>query len=229
MDDASSELSSDETATMFHPQLTSYVRHYGALYRIAFPSLTWRRATDRREVYLTFDDGPLPGGTDQILDVLKALDVRATFFWVGQNIEDHPALLRRALDAGHSIGNHGYVHESGWRQPVERYVEGVWRCQSLLPPRETGLPLFRPPFGKLTPRQIEVLKDHFEIVMWDLMTGDFDQGTEPTEVLRLVERRARPGSILLFHDGASAIAKNRELLPEVVDLLARQGYELAPL
>ena len=214
---------------MLHPQFWSYARYYGRPYRAAFPHRTWRRATKRREVFLSFDDGPLPGGTDVILDILAAESVQATFFCVGRNVLDHPALFERIRSEGHAWGNHGFEHRSGWGTPSEPYLAGVHRCQELLPARTRGRPLFRPPFGKLTPQQSQLVRRDFEIVMWDIMTGDFDQSTNPQCVDSLIERKARPGSILLLHDDAMSVAKNRILLPRVIARLRELRFCFATL
>lgn len=209
---------------MLHPKLWSYVRRYGRPYEWLFPQLTWRRSVTDRRVFLTFDDGPLAGGTDVVLDLLAESGTPATFFWVGDNVRRHPRLVERALREGHRLGNHGLVHESGWRTSTRTFVEQAQAAQVFLP-RGEGRPLFRPPFGKLTRAQRRALEPSFELVMWDLMSGDFSSRTRPEAVERFFARHLRPGSILLFHDSAACISLNRALLPRIISISRALGFE----
>lgn len=216
---------------MLHYDLGTYVRDYGRIHPRVLPWLQWRMPTSERVVHLTFDDGPLPGGTDQILRLLDTLGVCATFFCVGEHVERQPELVRQITEGGHAIANHGYTHTNGWKLGAEAFVRNADRAQALLPEplQRTGLPPFRPPFGKITPAQARRLRGRYRLVMWDLMSGDFDPRTPPVRSAEFLVQRSRPGSILLFHDDACSLALNREIIPRVVDGLRRKHFEFATI
>lgn len=187
--------------------------------------LTWRMDTTAREVYLTFDDGPMPGLTEFALDTLARYGAKATFFCIGGNIAAHPVLFQRVVDAGHAIGNHTHGHENGWRTPKDDYLRSVAACQSL-----TRTDLFRPPYGRITNGQIKgVRAAGLQVVMWDVLSGDFEQKDTGERVAASVLRRVRPGSIVVFHDNAISEARMRVALPIVLDALYQQGYRSVAL
>lgn len=187
--------------------------------------MTWRMDTAAKEAYLTFDDGPMPGLTPWMLETLARYEAKATFFCIGRHVEAHPALFEQVVRAGHAIGNHTYSHESGWRTPTAAYLRSVADCQRL-----TGTDLFRPPYGRITNGQIKgVRATGLKLVMWDILSGDFEQASTGEKVAARVLRRTRPGSIIVFHDNAISEARVRVALPLVLDGLTEQGYRFPVL
>lgn len=194
-----------------------------------FSGWTWRIPTGKEKViYLTFDDGPMPGPTDFVLDQLKSAQAKATFFCIGDNVRKHPDTLRKVLDAGHRLGNHTFHHVRGWGISTEDYLSNVDRCVEVL----AGSPtlLFRPPYGKITLRQAAALKRRgFRIVMWDVLTYDFQAGLKTGDALQRIRKATRPGSIVVFHDSLKAEPQLRILLPAYLDFLRSEGYVMRAL
>ncbi|WP_052732899.1 polysaccharide deacetylase family protein [Hymenobacter terrenus] len=195
-------------------------------------------------IYLTFDDGPIPEETPWVLEQLTNFQARATFFCVGENLERHPAIARAALAAGHRLGNHTHQHRSAWATTRLRYLAGVARCQAELDglqlehasqnqPPATILPrqkiLFRPPYGRLTWPLLRLLKTNFQVVMWSVLTRDYDPDLSPENCLRLTLAAVRPGDVLVFHDSHKASARLRFVLPRVLAHLAEQGFQFLTL
>ncbi len=189
-----------------------------------FRELVWEMPGEGRQVYLTFDDGPVPDDTPWVLDTLGAHGVKATFFCVGRNAEAHPDILDRIRAGGHSVGNHTWDHLDGWRTPTTTYLRDVLRCQAL-----SGTDLFRPPYGRISRRQARALLPRFRVVMWDVLSGDFDKTIDGERCLHNVRRHVRPGSIVVFHDSLKARDRLRHALPGVLRWLASEGYACAAL
>ena len=164
------------------------------LLRPLLPDMTWEMA-DRSSVYLTFDDGPTPGITEWILKTLAGYGVRATFFCLGKNVEQHPDLYRAIADAGHKVGNHSYSHIKGWGMATGQYVADVDLANQLV---ESDI--FRPPYGRIRRRQAEVLSERYRLVMGGIVSQDYSPSVTPQECLRNVTRYVDGGSIVVFHD-----------------------------
>ena len=183
--------------------------------------------TDSRSVYLTFDDGPVPGPTEFVLDVLGDKAIKATFFCIGQNVEKNPQILRRIVNEGHSIGNHTFNHLNGWKVSTHDYLANVAACDRLLGAAQ-GSRIFRPPYGRIRRDAVRSLKD-FRIVMWDVLSYDFASDVSPEQCLNGVLRAVRPGSIVVFHDSYKAEKNLRFALPRFIDVCRAEGYGFAPL
>jgi peptidoglycan/xylan/chitin deacetylase (PgdA/CDA1 family) len=194
------------------------------LVQTLMPGYTWRLPTAENVLYLTFDDGPIPEVTPWVLDSLRDYDARATFFCVGENVQRYPELFERVLADGHSVGNHTHNHLNGWHTDHAEYVRNVRRCA-----RVVASPLFRPPYGRLLPRQRAFLERHFRIVMWDVLSGDFDPELSPERCLANVIENAVGGSITVFHDSRKAEARLRYALPRVLEHFAARGYRFEAL
>jgi peptidoglycan-N-acetylglucosamine deacetylase len=189
------------------------------LLQTLMPAYTWSIPTTERVLYLTFDDGPIPEVTPWVLDTLLAFDAKATFFCVGDNVEKHSAIYQRILDEGHSVGNHTFNHLNGWQTDHVVYLNNVRRCARVVKSR-----LFRPPYGRLMPKQRAFLLRHFQIVMWDVLSGDYDASISPQQCLQNVLDNAQPGSIVLMHDSLKAERNLRFVLPAALEYFAAQGY-----
>ena len=187
-------------------------------------SYTWRGAPTDKVVYLTFDDGPIPELTPWVLEQLARYDARGTFFCVGENVERYPDLLTEVTDAGHAVGNHTYNHLDGWCTDIAPYVDNVARCAGLVDSR-----LFRPPYGRLSPRKAALLRREYRIVMWDVLSGDFDPACSPAACLANVLDNVQPGSIVVFHDSLKSERNLRYALPRTLAALSAQGYRFEAL
>ncbi len=159
------------------------------------------------DVYLTFDDGPTPGVTEWILDELERWDARATFFCLGRNVEAHPELYERIVAAGHRVGNHTHNHLKGWQTSLEDYVDDVDRAARVI-----GGSLFRPPYGRITPVQARALAPRYRIVMWNIISRDYNRRLSPRTCLDNVIKHVRPGDIVVFHDSKKAWRNMRHAL-----------------
>lgn len=182
--------------------------------------LTWKIKDSPGQVYLTFDDGPHPEITPWVLEQLKAHDAKATFFCVGNNVDKHPDIVQLVRDGGHEIGNHTFHHVSGWKTENRSYFKEVAQCQELVDAR-----LFRPPYGKIKPSQIKVLKEHYNIVMWDVLSCDFDANLNGDDCVNKVIKSVTDGSIIVFHDSEKAWPRLEIALPTVLNLLSSRGYK----
>lgn len=189
-----------------------------------FKDLLWNVPDADDSVYLTFDDGPIPEVTPWVLDLLAEHEAKATFFCIGRNVERHPTIFERIKAEGHSIGNHTYEHVNGWNTSLFGYLRSVLRCHAL-----TGSNLFRPPYGRITMEQANVLARKFQIVMWDVLSADFDQRTTGKECSDNVIDNFRPGSIIVFHDSLKAWDRLQVALPRVLKELRSKGIAMKPL
>lgn len=181
---------------------------------------------DQSTLYLTFDDGPMPGPTDFVLDTLSEKDIPATFFSIGDNIRKHPEVLKKISQAGHAIGNHTFNHLNGWKTQPENYLHNIHQCQSLLDGQvQTNHPekLFRPPYGRITFPQVKMLSE-FRIVMWDVLTHDYNRNMTPEYCLRKSIAATRNGSVVVFHDSIKAERNMMYVLPRYIDHFVSMGY-----
>ncbi|MDH6314146.1 peptidoglycan/xylan/chitin deacetylase (PgdA/CDA1 family) [Parabacteroides sp. PFB2-10] len=189
------------------------------LYRALFPGAIWRLPDAEKCVYLTFDDGPIPEITPWVLDVLDEYDVKATFFCVGDNVRKHPDIYRMILERGHRVGNHTFNHIQGIRFWTKNYLANVEKAAELI-----DSPLFRPPHGHMRMPQILSLRDTYRIIMWDVVTRDYSPHLTPGEVLRVVKRYTRNGSIIVFHDSLKAEENMKYAMPRAIEWLKQEGY-----
>lgn len=195
------------------------------LYRLLFSEAIWRVKKRKRKVaYLTFDDGPIPEVTPWVLDTLDRYGVKATFFFVGDNVRKYPHLYEEVKRRGHSYGNHTMHHLQGFKTPRMRYMRDITEADALI-----DSPLFRPPHGLLRWAQAKAIKKHYNIVMYDLVTRDYSIKMTPALVFYNIRRYARNGSIIVFHDSLKAERNMKEVLPRAIEWLRNEGYELLQL
>jgi len=195
-----------------------------ALLRWLSPPCLWRVSAKEKVLYLTFDDGPIPELTPWILDTLQPFQAKATFFCVGDNVHKYPDIFKRTIAEGHAAGNHTFHHLNGWKTPLTPYLDNVQRCQEQVNTR-----LFRPPYGRMTRQQHAALHADYQVVMWDVLSGDFDQSITPQKCLNNVLRNARPGSIVVLHDNIKATENIRYALPRILQVFSNKGYRFESL
>ena len=193
-------------------------------YRALYPGVTWRVPAASGEVFLTFDDGPIPEVTPWVLDQLDHYGVRATFFMVGDNVRKHPELFREVLARGHRVGNHTFNHIQGIHYDTEAYMANVLKADEWI-----GSDLFRPPHGHMRWSQARALKRRFRIVMWDVVTRDYNRSLSPERVFDNVRRYTRDGSVIVFHDSLKAERNLRWALPRAIEWLQAKGYRFGTL
>ncbi len=192
------------------------------------PTMTWSISTFSRELYLTFDDGPIPEVTPYVLNILSQYQAKATFFCVGDNIRKYPEVFQEVKDSGHSFGNHTYHHLNGWSTNTEKYWEDVKACQAIMKTNGVSTHYFRPPHGRIRKDQRQLIEQQYEIIMWNHLSGDFDPGLNPLRSLKTM-KSALAGSILVFHDSLKAHDNLKKLLPEVMEYFSDQGFEFKAL
>jgi peptidoglycan/xylan/chitin deacetylase (PgdA/CDA1 family) len=200
-----------------------------------FKSLTWRMSCKEPALFLTFDDGPVPEVTPQVLDILGSFQAKATFFCLGENVEKYPGTFEKILADGHAVGNHTYHHLNGWKTGVSEYKKDIDLCDDMLRRNSGGVlssgehppltrNLFRPPYGKIRPSQVSKLKSQYSIVMWDVLSRDFDSSISGEECFRNVSDHAGSGSIVVFHDSLKARERVLHALPKVLDYFSERKF-----
>jgi peptidoglycan-N-acetylglucosamine deacetylase len=192
-----------------------------------YPGCTWNMDPKEKAIYLTFDDGPHPQATPYVLDVLKEYNARATFFCIGKNVLQYPHIYRRIIDEGHRTGNHTFNHLNGWQATDATYFGNIHEAAKHIDSK-----LFRPPYGKISAFQIRHLKAaplFYKIIMWDVLSGDFDTGLTGEQCSFNVTRYAKNGSIVVFHDSEKAFPRLEKALPVSLKYLSDQGFSFNAL
>jgi peptidoglycan/xylan/chitin deacetylase (PgdA/CDA1 family) len=190
------------------------------LYRALFPGAIWRIPADKKCVYLTFDDGPIPGITPWVLNILDRYGIQATFFCVGDNVRKYPDIYQMILDKGHRTGNHTYNHVQGIRLLTSHYIDNVEKASAHI-----HSDLFRPPHGHMRLSQVWQLRRSYRIIMWDVVTRDYSPYMTPNGVLNVVKKYTRNGSFIIFHDSLKAEKNMKEALPRAIEWLQEEGYD----
>ncbi len=192
--------------------------------RLPIKNLIWRLPQKEPVVYLTFDDGPIPEVTPQVLEILEQEDVKATFFCVGENVHKYRDVYNQVLAKGHHVGQHTYNHLPAFKHSKEEYRLNVNAAKELI-----KSDLFRPPHGQILWSQILKMRKQFRIILWDVLSGDFDQDITPEKCLKNVIKNTRNGSIIVFHDSLKAQKNMLYALPRAIQYLKEQGYSFAVL
>ncbi len=189
-----------------------------------FPNFSWNFNRDDKVLYLTFDDGPIPNVTPWVLEQLKKYDAKATFFCVGENVYKHPDIYDMILEGEHTVGSHTYNHLNGWQSDNITYFHNVRKAAKIV-----GTNIFRPPYGRLSPQQASFLQRHYEIIMWDVLSGDFDPYIAPSKCVQNVLQNVQNGSIVVFHDSLKAEKNLKYALPIVLETLTDKGFRFEPI
>ena len=191
----------------------------GRLLKWMFPNVIWSME-DSDGIYLTFDDGPTPGVTEWILQTLDRYEAKATFFVLGKNVELYPDLYQMILDRGHKIGNHTYSHQKGWELPLDRYIEDVDLAGDML-----HTELFRPPYDRVTRKQLKVIAQRYRIVMWNVLSRDYNVHLTPKLCLKETIKGLRGGDIISMHDSAKSFKNTSYILPALLRKARAKGLK----
>ncbi|MFN0274359.1 MAG: polysaccharide deacetylase family protein [Chitinophagales bacterium] len=188
-----------------------------------YPTLIWE-LEKQNTLFLTFDDGPIPYVTEEVLRMLSDYNAKATFFVIGENVLKHRNIYEKVLEEGHIVGNHTMHHVNGWKTGNEIYYEEVMLCDELIHSK-----LFRPPFGRIGYNQIQRLKKEFSIYMWDVLSGDFDTTLQAEQCVKNVTENAKEGSVIVFHDSKKAEERILHALPFVLEYFSKKGFSFESL
>lgn len=207
-----------------------YFKKFPSIFRNIYPDYLWRVNTKEKEVFLTFDDGPTPEVSMAVLQILEEAGAKATFFLLGKNVQAYPLLAHQIIDAGHSIGNHGYAHLNGWKSSNYNYFKDFIKGQKALQ-EYTGYrtELFRPAYARITHKQAKKIMKSHQIVMMDVMAGDFDTKLGEQEVFDNVINHVKPGSVICLHDSEKAWPRLSQSLPRILQHLKEEGYRFKAL
>lgn len=189
-----------------------------------YPELTWSLPGNDKQVYLTFDDGPTPGVTNWVMDLLNEYQVKATFFCLGKNVRQYPELYHRILSEGHAVGNHTYDHKKGWNTSNYDYLKNVLKCAKYVDSN-----LFRPPYGRIKKAQIKSIKKQYNIIMWDVLSEDYRVSITAEACLKNVVDQTKEGSIIVFHDSKKASNILKQVLPKTLEYLSEKGFKPLPI
>lgn len=192
------------------------------------PKLTWQVPNDENKIFLTFDDGPVPGVTDWVLETLEIFQIPATFFVVGENVEKHPKVFERIRAEGHSVGNHTFNHLNSWKTSQEDYLLNIKKCADVVEDT-TNNPMFRPPYGKISPSLSNTILKKYRIVMWDVLSYDFDLQVPVEKCLAKSIKYTRAGSIVIFHDNNKTETRLKTVLPSYLKQMIDEGFTFGRL
>lgn len=203
----------------------------GWLIKKIFSGYVWDIPATQETVYLTFDDGPIPQVTEWVLDLLKQHSIKATFFCIGDNIDKNPGVFQKVIKEGHTIGNHTYNHINGWNTDTAAYLKNIETCrQSIINKSGIDTKLFRPPYGKISREQAKEVKNlGYQIIMWDVLSADFDITITPHKCLDNVIKNAANGSVIIFHDSIKAFPNLEYALPKVIEYFKEKGFSFGTL
>jgi len=194
------------------------------LLRPLWGKVVWRKDPSKKVIYLTFDDGPVPEVTPLVLDLLDEHNIKATFFCVGENVQKHPDTFAQVMSRGHKVGNHTFNHLKGFSVTDEEYYGNIDKAAELIDSK-----LFRPPYGRITGKQMKKLRDRYTIIMWDVITHDYNKNLSPETIMRTIKRYSRNGSLVVFHDSIKAKENVLAVLPLAIEYWKSKGYTFGVL
>jgi peptidoglycan/xylan/chitin deacetylase (PgdA/CDA1 family) len=192
--------------------------------RCVYPGLRWKFPPGEKKIYISFDDGPSPDTTPEILYILEKWKARATFFCLGRQVEQYPELLHTIRTAEHTIGNHSFSHQNGFYRSTGAYLDDIHRASILIP---SGL--FRPPYGRIWPWQLQRVRKEFEVIMWTVMSMDYDPRFSQQDILRHLQKHTTDGSIIVFHENSRSASKLPHLLNEFLGIYTGHNYNFSAI
>ncbi|ASZ09910.1 polysaccharide deacetylase family protein [Chitinophaga pendula] len=201
-----------------------YLTKTPAIVKAIYKSCTWNLSPANHTIYLTFDDGPHPTATPFVLEQLKKYEAKATFFCIGKNVVAYPDIYQRILEEGHAVGNHTHNHLNGWKTGTDKYIANILEARQYI-----NSNLFRPPYGRITPFQIKSLKSKIQdakIIMWDVLSADFDTTITGEQCVQNVVFKTKPGSIIVFHDSEKAWDRMSYALPRILEFGRKEKYAM---
>lgn len=202
-----------------------FIEQMPDIVRLLYPTVLWRKDKDKKVIYLTFDDGPTEEITHWILKTLDEFGVKATFFCIGNNAEKHPEIVDEIRQNGHSVGIHGYSHVRGLYKKQEEYLNDIKKSESIIKSK-----IFRPSHGRIYPSQVKKLNElGYKVVLWDVITRDYDTNLKEEEVLKIAKKYTRNGSIVVFHDSLKAEKNMKYAFPLAVKYWIDNGYTFETL
>lgn len=187
---------------------------------LVYKEAIWRIQTNEKKLFLTFDDGPHPEITGEVLSLLAQYNAKATFFCLAKNVEAFPEVYKQIITRGHSVGNHTYSHPLGWKTPNEVYLDNVKKAAECIKSN-----LFRPPYGKFTLKQFKLLREDYKCVMWDVLSKDYDVGLSAEHCFKRIQKKAKSGSIIVFHDSEKAKERMLPALKQTLKYFTSNGFE----
>lgn len=209
---------------MKYRKFSDLLIHPPGIVKRIFDGYIWRIDTERKDLFLSFDDGPLPRLTPKILQILAQYDAKASFFCVGDNVRKYPEQYQEIINEGHAVGNHSYSHLNGFKTSTAAYTEDVMKAADYI-----NSDLFRPPYGKLKITQHNCLPQNFKTILWDVLSYDFDTRINPQQCFENVKKFSRKGSVIVFHDNLKAEKNMLYALQKTLDFYSKKGYEFRAL
>ena len=198
------------------------------LLRALYPNCVWKMPTNEKGIYLSFDDGPHPIATPFVLEQLDKYQAKASFFCIGKNVAEHPVIYEQIIAKGHTVGNHTQHHVNGWHTKDDMYLQNIHEASSLI-----SSDFFRPPYGRIKRTQIKKIHSNKilpqQIIMWDVLSGDFDTKISGKACFKNVSKHTKAGSIVVFHDSAKAWDRLKIALPATLDYFSQKGYQFKAL
>lgn len=195
-----------------------------SIFPLIAPNVTWKVKTNDKVLYLTFDDGPHPSITPMVLGILEEYNAKATFFCVGDNVTKYPEIFNEIISKGHAVGNHTFNHIKGWQSTNQSYIDNIKKAAEVIPSN-----LFRPPFGRIKPSQIKLLKKDYRIIMWSILTRDYDKSLNPYTALKHLNKLTKPGDVVVFHDSEKAKENMLVMLKGMLQHFNQQQYRFKAL
>lgn len=189
-----------------------------------FPNIIWNFPDETEGVFLTFDDGPTRDVTPWVLEQLNKYNAKATFFCLAKNVEMNPDIYQQILTNGHSVGNHSYSHIKGWGMDTSQYIQDIIYANSFIKSN-----LYRPPYGRISPRQLLLLRHRYRIIMWDVLSMDYSKRVSPRKVVNYVMNNVHPGAIIVFHDSLKAQRNLKYALPRILEGISEKGLVFKPI
>ncbi|MCB9261047.1 MAG: polysaccharide deacetylase family protein [Flavobacteriales bacterium] len=189
------------------------------LYKWVYPGLIWQKKENQKKVYLTFDDGPNPEATEYVLGILDDFNFKATFFCIGDNVVKYPSVYQKVKSKGHAVGNHTHNHLNGMHTSNQHYISNIEEAAKHIESK-----LFRPPYGKISPVQIQKIKSNYDIIMWTCLSGDYKKNLDRKESLEILKSAVKPGAIFVFHDSLKSLENVKALLPEFCQYLVQNNF-----